>query len=88
MGIVAENRTEMKRLAKSLINTKQVPLSKPLQKFVMEMSLGMAVTGTCCVTEIGRKLGEETALKHTIKRLSHMLVRHGKPFLSMPTMPA
>ena len=50
----------MKRLAKSLINTKQAPLSKPLQNFVMEMSLGMAVTGTCCVTEIGRKLGEES----------------------------
>jgi len=81
MGIVAENRTEMKRLAKSLINTKQAPLSKPLQKFVMEMTLGMAVTGTCCVTEIGRKLGEETALKHTLKRLSHMLARHGETVL-------
>ena len=80
MNIIAENQTQVKQIARRLINKKNNGLSRPLKKLVMEVPFGILLSGSCNLSEIGRKLGEESKLKHTVKRLSRML-EHGDRIL-------
>jgi len=62
------------RLAGFLGNL-SAPLCKRASVFVMEMVYGILAGGSVMLTQIGRQLGEQTALKHTQKRLSRNLAR-------------
>ena len=80
MDIVSETQVKVKQIAKRLINKRNLGLSKPLKKLVLEMSFGILLTGSCTLNEIARRLGEETKLKHTLKRFYNML-GHGDKVL-------
>jgi len=71
--IISENIEKVKRKGLRLINKASSRLSKPEKKFVLEMILGMVISGSSNISEIGRALHEPTALKHTTKRLERML---------------
>ena len=71
--IISENREKVKRKAKKLILNRFSNLSKPETKFLLEMVMGMVISGSSNLSEIGRSLQEKTELKHTTKRLSRML---------------
>lgn len=72
--IITQNKTKVKKKALSLINKLKPDITKPLMKFILEMSMGMLVTGTCNVNLIAGALKEETEVKHTLKRLQRMLL--------------
>lgn len=71
--IITENREKVKRQALSLLKKYKVKLSKPEQKFILEMMLGMLLTGSSNLTEISRSLKEKISVKDTLKRLVRML---------------
>ena len=71
--IIPENREKVKRKALSLINKYKCPISKPDKKLMLEMMLGMILTGSCNLTEISRSLKEKISIKDTLKRLLRML---------------
>lgn len=71
--IISENREKVKRNALSLINKYKGPISKPEQKLMLEMMIGMILTGSCNLTEISRSLKEKISIKDTLKRLLRML---------------
>jgi len=70
--IVTENREKVKRKALSLINKGDRDLSKPEKKFMLEMMMGMVLTGSCNLTQIARSLKESITVKDTLKRLGRM----------------
>ena len=72
--IIPENREKVKKKAISLINKLKSELTKPIKKFILEMAIGMLMTGSCNVNVIAGVLQEETGVKHTIKRLHRMLL--------------
>lgn len=72
--IIPENREKVKRKAISLLNKLKSELSRPIKKFILEMTLGMQMTGSCNANLIAGVLQEETEVKHTIKRLHRMLL--------------
>lgn len=72
------NAYEMKR---DLINfSKKISegLTKPEQKFIMDMMFGIASTGTTLISEISRSLKENIRLGNTIERLCDNLIRFDK----------
>ena len=71
--IIPENREKVKRKALSLINKADSELKVPEKKFLLEMVLGMLMSGSSNVTEIARSLCERISIKQTLKRLSNML---------------
>ncbi len=71
--IISENREKVKRKGLSLINKCKAPISKPDKKFILEMMIGMTLTGSCNLTEISRSLREKISIKDTLKRLGRML---------------
>jgi hypothetical protein len=71
--IISENREKVKRKAQSLLSKRYVHFSKPQFKFALEMVLGIVMSGSSNLSEIGRNLKERTELKHTLKRLRRML---------------
>ena len=72
--IIPENREKVKRKAIVLINKLGSEISKPIKKFILEMAMGMQMTGSCNVNLIAGVLQEETEVKHTLKRLHRMLL--------------
>lgn len=72
--IVSQNRVKVKKKAWSLISKLDTEISKPIKKFVLEMSLGMLMTGSSNINLIAGKFKESSAVKHTIKRLQRMLL--------------
>jgi hypothetical protein len=72
--IIPESREKVKKKAISLVNQLRGNLSKPIRKFVLEMSMGMLMTGTCNVNLIAGALGERIDPRHTLKRLHRMLL--------------
>ena len=48
-------------------------LSRPRFKFICQMMYGILASGSCLLSEIGRKLDEKTSLKKIIDRLSRNL---------------
>jgi hypothetical protein len=71
--IISENREKVKRKALSLINKADSVLKVPEKKFLLEMVMGMLMSGSCNVTEISRLLCEKISIRQTLKRLSNML---------------
>jgi len=71
--IITENREKVKRKALSLINKCIEPISKPEKKFMLEMMMGMLLTGSSNLTDIARSLKESISVKDTLKRLLRML---------------
>lgn len=80
--IISQSREKVKKKALSLINTMRKDLSKPLVKFILEMCMGMIQKGSCNINVIAGVLKEETAVKHTIKRLHRMLLKGNLLFLA------
>ena len=54
--IISENTEKVKKKALRLINKINSRLSKPEKKFVLEMILGMILSGSCNIREIARSL--------------------------------
>lgn len=71
--IVSENREKVKRKALALINKSKIDISKPEKKFILEMMIGMILTGSSNLTDIARSLRENISVKDTLKRLLRML---------------
>jgi len=80
--IISQSREKVKKKALSLINTIRRDLSKPLVKFILEMCMGMIQTSGCNVNRIAGILHEESAVKHTLKRLQRMLLNSKLLFLA------
>ena len=72
--IIPENREKVKRKVLRLINKADADLKIPEQKFLLEMVMGVLMSGSCNVTEIARSLCEKIPIKQTLKRLSNMLL--------------
>ena len=70
---IPENREKVKRKAQRLINKLSPQVTKPEFKFILEMVLAMVTTGSSNLSEIARTLGENTEVRHTVKRLRRML---------------
>lgn len=71
--IITENREKVKRKVLTLINKGDQDLNKPEKKFMVEMIMGMLLTGSSNLTEISRSLKEQISIKDTLKRLLRML---------------
>ncbi len=71
--IISQNVEKVKRKAKSLIDKRSCHLTVPKRKFLLEMTMGMVMTGSSNLSEIGRSLQEPLELKQTTKRFSRML---------------
>ena len=72
--IITENRVKVKKKAYSLISKFDSAISKPIKKFILEMSFGMLMTGSSNTNLIASKLNESSAIRHTLKRLQRMLL--------------
>jgi hypothetical protein len=72
--IISQSRTEVKRKALRLISSVS-GLSRPLMKFVLEMTFGILTTGSCNVNQIAGNFKEKVKVKHTLKRLQRMLLK-------------
>ena len=72
------NAYEMKR--DLIVFSKKISegLTKPEQKFIMDMMFGIASTGTTLISEISRSLKENIKLGNTIERLCDNLLRFDK----------
>lgn len=74
--IITENTEKVKKKALRLITKTDSRLSKPEKKFVLEMIMGMVISGSSNISEIGRSLHEPMPLKYTTKRLERMLTHN------------
>lgn len=74
--IISENTEKVKKKALRLINKLSSRLSKPERKFVLEMIMGIVLSGSCNISEIARNLREQLPLKSTCKRLERMLTHN------------
>lgn len=72
--IISQSRAKVKKKALTLINSLS-GLTRPLLKFVLEMTLGILTTGSCNVNLIAGSFKEKVKVKHTLKRLQRMLLR-------------
>ena len=75
--IIPQIQEKVKKKAFSLISKLDMEITKPLKKFILEMSFGMILTGSTNINLIAAKLKEPSAVKHTIKRLHRMLLKSG-----------
>lgn len=74
--IISEKTEKVKKKASRLINTIGSRLSKPEKKFVLEMMMGMVISGSSNISEIARALHEPLPIKYTTKRLERMLTHN------------
>ena len=72
--IISQNRGKVKKKALMLITQLKSDLTRPVVKFILEMVMGMLMTGSCNVNLIAGILKEKIAVKHTLKRLHRMLL--------------
>ena len=72
--IISQNRGKVKKKALMLITQLKSDLTRPIIKFILEMVMGMLMTGSCNVNLIAGILKEKIAVKHTLKRLHRMLL--------------
>jgi hypothetical protein len=70
--IISESREKVKKIVKNFTIRLKGALTKPQGKFVMEMLIGMLITGSTNLTQISKVLKEKTKVKHTLKRLLRM----------------
>lgn len=71
--MISQNHEKVKRIVGSIVRKGFARLSVPEQKFCNEMILGMLKNGSCNLTRIAGSLGEESEVKHTLKRLQRMV---------------
>lgn len=72
--IISQNRGKVKKKALSLINQLKSDLTRPVIKFILEMCMGMLMSGSCNVNFIAGLLKEKIDVKQTVKRLHRMLL--------------
>jgi len=72
--IISQNRGKVKKIGLSLINKVKSELSLPVIKFILEMCMGMVLTGSTNVNLIAGMLKEKIEVRHTLKRLHRMLL--------------
>lgn len=70
--IISESREKVKKMVRNFSVKLRKDLSRPQGKFVMEMLMGMLMTGSSNLTWIARSLKEKSRLKHILKRLLRM----------------
>lgn len=75
--IITENREKVKRKAIRLVNKLSDVLSKPERKFVLEMIMGILITGSVNLTRIAGALNDRILVKDTLKRILRMLMHEG-----------
>lgn len=76
--IISESREKMKKMVRNFSVKLRKDLTRPQGKFVMEILMGMLMTGSSNLTRIARSLKEKAKTKHTLKRLLRMsdITRH------------
>lgn len=72
--IISTSRGKVKKIALNLLNQVKSDLNRPDIKFILEMCLGMLITGSSNVNLIAGTLKEKIAVKYTLKRLQRMLL--------------
>ncbi len=75
--MVPRSTKKVKSIAKRVVSGLGKGVTLPERKFALEMTLGMLRTGSCNVTRIAASLGEESKTRHTLKRMSRMLMHDG-----------
>jgi len=70
---------DLKRRILKFSDKFSIGLRKPEQKFVADMIYGIVASGDCLLTEIGRALKEDIALKKTVERLGRQLSNFSEP---------
>lgn len=70
--IISESREKVKKMVRNFTVKLKKDLTRPQGKFVMEMLMGMLMTGSSNLTWISRSLKEKSKTKHTLKRLLRM----------------
>ena len=70
--IISESREKVKKKVRNFTLMFEDYLSKPQGKFILEMVMGMLMTGSTNLTKISKSLKEKTKTKHTLKRLLRM----------------
>jgi hypothetical protein len=70
--IISESREKVKKIVKNFTAKLRGTLTRPQGKFVMEMLMGILMTGSTNLTQISKSLKEKTKTKHTLKRLLRM----------------
>ncbi|MCP4023991.1 MAG: transposase [Desulfobacteraceae bacterium] len=71
--IIPHKLEKVKKIAESLFRKLSQRISIPQLKFILEMSFGMLVSGSCQLPEIAKTLRERKKPKHVIKRLRRNL---------------
>ena len=71
--IIAQEVEKVKRKVQRLISKCSSRVTVPENNFILEMVMGMLLTGSSNLSEIGRSLRESIDLEQTTKRLSRML---------------
>jgi hypothetical protein len=72
--VISTSRGKVKKIALNLLNQVKSDLNRPDIKFILEMCLGMLITGSSNVNLIAGILKEKIAVKYTLKRLQRMLL--------------
>lgn len=70
--IISESREKVKKIVKNFTVKLKGTLTRPQGKFVMEMLMGILMTGSTNLTQISKSLKEKTKTKHILKRLLRM----------------
>jgi len=70
--IISESSEKVKKIVKKFTVKFKEALTLPQGKFVMEMLMGILMTGSTNLTHISKSLKEKTKTKHTLKRLLRM----------------
>ena len=70
--IISESREKVKNIVKNFTFKLKGTLTRPQGKFVMEMLMGILMTGSTNLTQISKSLKEKTKTKHILKRLLRM----------------
>lgn len=76
--MIAKFRTKVKTIIEKVVSkgNKLGKATKPVEKFIMEGTMGMILSGSSNLTKIAGTLKEKTELKHTLKRLQRMSSKH------------
>ena len=74
MSYYTRDSYEVKREITTFSTKMSKGLSKPKEKFMLDMQYGIAGPQSILISEISRSLNEKNKLKHTIERLCDNLV--------------
>ena len=77
MNNFTTNCYEMKREIANFSKKMSKNLSKPTQKFVMDLQYGISKSGSCLISNIARALNDDIKLKNVIERICDNLANLG-----------